>query len=475
MKRLVAVLLCLVLAVSCLTACGGDDNGGSTSGNGDTPATSGKKVTINLYSFTDEIPNMVKRYITLNPDCGFEVKDTIIPTTNGEYQPALDAALQAGGSEAPDLYAAEAAFVLKYTQGEASSMAATYKDLGIDIDNRISSSQIAKYAYEIGTRPSDGAVVALPYQATGGCYIYRRSIAKAVWGTDEPATIQEKIGGATGTWDKFWTAAEELKAKGYVIMSGDGDIWHAIENSSDKGWIVDGKLYIDPKREEFLDISKMLTDKGYSNITTDWSTEWQNDMKGDSKVFGFFGPAWLINYTLAPNSGSYEQQEDGSQKFLGYFKDGIGSAGDWAVCNSPVGFSWGGTYLLANKNIPEEKKAAAKKIIEWITLDTDENSLQYKWANGTLYDEEGTKDTVSSGVVMSNSNGALDFLGGQNMFDYFVPANQKATGKNLTPYDEKINSFYRDQVRAYAAGTITRDEALANFKANVKNELEITE
>ena len=482
MKRLIAVLLSLVLAIGCLTACGNDNGGntgstGSTGGDTSSTATTGKiewpkeKVTINLYAFTDEIPNMVKKYIKDNPDCNIEVNPTIVATTDGGYQIALDQVLQAGNEV--DLYAAEAAFVLKYTQGDQCSYAATYKDLGIDIDKAIQDSQIAKYAYEIGTRPSDNAVVALPYQATGGCYIYRRSIAKDVWGSDDPTVVMEKIGGGSGNWDKYWQAAEECKAKGYAIVSGDGDIWHAIENSSDKGWIVDGKLYIDPKREALLDVSKKLTDNGYSHITRDWEEGWFADMKKDGGVLGFFGPAWLINYSMSENCGSFEKQEDGSLKQLGTFATGVGSAGDWAVCTSPVGFSWGGTYLLASKNVVNDanKKAACATIINWITLDTSETGLQYMWANGTLNGEGGTKDTVASGVVMAKSNGSVDFLGGQNMFDYFVPANQNATGKNLTQYDEQINTLWRDQVRLYASGQKSREQAIADFKQNVKDEI----
>ncbi len=74
---------------------------------------------------------------------------------------------------------------------------------------------------------------------------------------------------------------------------------------------------------------------------------------------------------------------------------------------------------------------------------------------------------------MSKSNGELDFLGGQNMFEYFVPANQYANGRNLTQYDETINSAWRDAVRNYAAGNCTRDEAIANFRAKVKADLGI--
>lgn len=419
------------------------------------------KTVINVMSFTDEVPNMINRYVETHPDFAdkYEIKTTIIATTDGLYQPALDQALAQGGADAPDIYCAESAFVLKYTQGDASNFAAAYKDLGIDVDAMIKDADIAQYSVDIGTRPSDGAVVGLGYQATGGAFIYRRSIAKDVWGSDDPEVVGEKIGAGTQSWDKFFEAAEELKAKGYAIVSGDGDIWHAIENSSDAGWIVDGKLNIDPKREAFLDLSKQLKDNGYHNDTQDWTEAWYADMQGagDKEVLGFYGPAWLINYVMAGNSGGE--------------KPGEGTYGDWAVCAPNVGFFWGGTWVLANKDT--KNADAVAELIKWITLDCTEDGLQYGWANGTWSGEQGTKDTVASGTVMAKSNGELDFLGGQNMFDVFVPANQFANGKNLTPYDEDINTAWRDQVRQYTSGQKTRDAAIADFKQAVSDRLAI--
>ncbi|MCM1569638.1 MAG: extracellular solute-binding protein [Roseburia sp.] len=468
MKRLIATALCAMMLVGTLAGCGGNNSsnnstpsqGSSTGGNVQEPTDDASVKTINVWAFTDEVPNMIEKYKATHSDFDYDINTTIIATTDGAYQPALDAALQAGGADAPDIYAAEAAFVLKYCQGDASSYAASYKELGIDVDKMIKDSNIAGYSVEIGTRPSDGEVVGLGYQATGGCFIYRRSIAQDVWGTDDPATIKEKIGGGSGSWDQFWVAAEELKAKGYGIVSGDGDIWHAIENSSDTGWVVDGKLNIDPKREEFLDLSKKLKDNGWHNDTQDWQEAWFADMKGEGAqgIFGFFGPAWLINYTMAPNCGGTAVGE--------------GTYGDWAVCDSPIGFFWGGTWILANKD--SKIKGVVGDIIEWITLDATETGLQYMWANGTMNGEGGTKDAVASGAVMDKSNGEVDFLGGQNMFEYFVPANGYANGKNLTQYDETINTYWRDAVRDYTAGNVSRDEAIANFKQNVKDNLAVT-
>lgn len=410
---------------------------------------------LNLWSFTDEVPGMLTKFKELNPDFALEVKETIVATTDGAYQPALDQALSGGGSDAPDIYAVEAAFVLKYTQGDAYSYAAPYKSLGIDVDTMLADSEIAPYTSEIGTNP-DGDLVALGYQATGGAFIYRRSIAQDVWGTDDPAEIQAKVGPG---WDKFYDAAAELKAKGYGIVSGDGDVWHAVENSSEQGWVVDGKLTIDPKREEFLDLSKKLKDNDYHNDTEDWQDPWFADMKGEGskQIFGFFGPAWLINYTLSDNSGGT--------------KVGEGTYGDWAVCEPPVGFFWGGTWVLANKDTKIPKSVG--DVIEWITLDATEDGLQYMWANGTLNGPGGTKDAVASGAVMKKSNGDHEFLGGQNMFDVFVPAGEFANGKNLTQYDETINNHFRGQVREYTAGNKTREEAIADFKQLVADNLDV--
>ncbi len=492
MKKVLSALAALTMLISC-TACGESSTGSSdsktdSSSVADSSSEESKeeskeessddasseekteesskeldpnKITLNVWAFTDEVLGMVQKYIDSNPEFAakYQMKETMIPTTEGAYQPALDQALLGGGNDAPDMYAAEAAFVLKYTQGDVSQFAATYDELGIDTDAKIKEAEIAQYTVDIGTRPSDKKVVALGYQATGGAFIYRRSLAKETFGTDDPASIEKEIGPG---WEKFFEAAEKLKGKGYGIVSGDGDMWHAVENSSDTGWIVDDKLNIDAKREQFLDFSKRLKDNNYHNDTQDWQDAWFADMKGvgEKPIFGFFGPAWLINYTMGDNCGDDKATAEHE-----------GTYGDWAVCVPPVGFFWGGTWVLGSKN--SENKEAIGDIIEWITLDTSETGLQYMWANGTYNPESGTKDAVASNVVMKKSDGTVDFLGGQNMFDVFVPANDFANGKNLTQYDETINTKWRDQVRQYTAGNKSREDALADFKQAVNDELDL--
>ena len=200
MKKFLAIVLALAMVMSMsVMAC--DD---------------GKEV-LNVMSFTDEVPGMITKYFEAHPEVAekYEVNTTIIATTDGLYQPALDQALAAQDANSPDIYAAEAAFVLKYAQGDACEYAASYADLGIDVDAALAAADIAQYTIDIGTRPSDGALVGLGYQATGGAFIYRRSIAQDVFGTDDPAVIKDEIGPG---FDKFFDmAVEKLCREAYCI------------------------------------------------------------------------------------------------------------------------------------------------------------------------------------------------------------------------------------------------------------------
>lgn len=441
MKKLLAMLLAAIMVFGLMSV----------------TAMADEKVTINLWSFTDEIEGMVNKYLELHPELKdkVEISSTVINNDGNAYVNAIDSALMNGEV---DLYAGEADYVFKYSQGEASEFAATYEELGIDVEAGIAAAEIAPYTVDIGTRPADGKVVALAYQSTGGAFIYRRSIAIDTWGTDDPAVIGEKIGAGSNSWDAFFAAAEELKAKGYKMVSGSGDVWNVIKTAAPTGWVVDDALNIDPMRESYLDLAKQLKDNDYMNDSGQWGEAWFADMNKDSKVFGFYGPAWLINYTIGQNCGEGETS----------------SFGDWAVCAPNVGFYWGGTYLMAGKvAVADPAKAEfLKGFIEWVTLDTSDEGLQYLWANG-LMNENGTKDTVASNVVLAKSNGEIEFCGGQNVFEFFIPANAYATATNMTQYDSVCNDAWGAVVGQYAAGECDRDTAIMNFKMDVEAKLGI--
>ena len=400
---------------------------------------------INLWSYSSDLSAIVMRYIMYYPEFGekYTVRCTQYETYGGDYQMHLDQALVAGGDYAPDIYAVESDFAAKYTQGDMSVYAARYEDIGIDVDRMIPDAEIAQYIVDIGTR--DGDVVALAYQATGGAMIYRASIAEEVFGTSDPDEISAIVGGGSGNWDKFLGAAETLKDYGYSIVSGTQDIWQACETSNTDPWVLDGyDVYLAPEREAYLDVGKILYDEGYTNGTSCWYAEWYADMT-DSNVFCYLGPAWFLNYIMIGNCGGYSYGE--------------GSFGDWRICVPPVGFFWGGSWIIANKDTDMAEGVA--ELIEWITLDTSDTGLQYLWANDMI--SMGACDSVASGVVMANSYYDCSFLGGQDMFGVYRACDDLATGKGVCQYDPDANAYFQAEADNYIIGDIDRNEALQSF------------
>lgn len=467
MRRFLALFTATLLLMS-MTLTGCDTEGNSKDSSGFSSETSEElennishsqdapdDMVINVFSSSDELPRMVERYKELHPDFTYEIKAFTFATMDLVFYKVLDLYLDAGDVDIPDIYCLQSNYVMRYSKGDMAAFATPYKDLLTDYDKLLIKADIPQYILDMGSDP-EGNIVALAYRGTGGAFIYRRSIAKDVWGTDEPEVIKDKIGPG---WDKFFLAAAEIKDKGYGIVSGEGDLWQSVDNSADLPWVVNGRLYIDPKREVFLDYAKELADKGYSNNTTVWRDDWYLDIKGagDKQILGFFGPSWLISYVLMNNCG-------GS-------KGGEGTYGDWAVCEPPVGFFQGGEWIFVNKS--SKHKEAISDIIRWITLDSSENGLQYQLANGTYKDLDGIFEAVASGTVMRKSSARLDFLGNQNMHEVFDRAARLANGRNITGYDEAISTYWLEQVREYATSNKSKEEAIADFKERVKAKLNI--
>ena len=422
-----------------------------------------ERTKINVMSFTGEVPNVFKKYAETHPafDAQYEFSFTTVTTNDGEYQSALDQRLHDNDDDTPNIYVVDAAFVKKYTTGSASSYACTYEDLGIDVEQKIKDARIAPYVADVTRR--DGKVTGLSYEGYGCAFIYNREVAKDVFGDDMPETVEAAIG---SDWESFFAAAEKCKEKGYAIVSGPNDIWRAVENSADQGWIVDGKLYIDPKREAFLDYAMKLVSNDFTNENGQWSEGWFADMEetGSKKVLGFYGPSWFVNYTLKDHCG-YRVDDNGNVISLGTY-------GQWCACRPNVASFWDGVWLVANKNVMENEtlKAGVRELIEYVTLDTSTTGFQYLWANDffegkyAYSSSTAKKVAVPSAVVMECSDGKIEILRDQDAFPVFLDVDAKVRGDNLSEYDEIINMYWLDAVSGYTGGDYTREEAIQWFK-----------
>lgn len=456
--RLLAVIIALTMCLGMFLAACGDSTTPTTSNPpaSTAPSADNSKVAdvapsnvtnLNLWSFTVEVPDFATAFIAKkNPS--YTITPTVIATDNGGYTSALDAALAAGGADAPDIFTGEGAFMKKYAEG---SYSIPLKDLGIDVDAESKAAGIAQYTID-AAKDANGNYKGLAFQGTGGAFIYRRSIAKQYLGSDDPAVVHEAI----KDWDAFTATARKLKADsaGKVVMvSGAGDIWHPMENSRSGQWVQDGKLVLDDNIMKYFEICKTFKSEGLWNDTTDWTEGWYADFGGTNpaQAFGFFGPCWLLRYVMLDRVGGTAAGE--------------GTYGDWAVCEPTVPFYWGGTWLMGNKDT--KAKAEVADFIRFVCLEVDGNMAEFVKAG----------DTVASTVILNAADGSTtltgQLCGGQNIFEVFGPACAEVDIRTMGPYDETINSIFREEVSAYAEGSKDLDTAIADFKTGVAEVIDV--
>ncbi|MDI9514599.1 MAG: ABC transporter substrate-binding protein [Bacillota bacterium] len=418
-----------------------------TNEDGEESAAEDEKV-ITVYCDTGEVFDLIKKFQELHPDFEYEIEIYTEYAFGDEYPDRVHDLVNGRLDVIPDIYSVAREDIYKFTKGSDHEYALPFEELGIDVDKLIEEAEIPQYMMDAYTNPQ-GKLVALAYQNTAGAFIYRRSIAKKVWGTDDPDVISSKIG---PRWDKFMKAAAELKAKGYGICSGAGDIWKPIEMSSEQGWFKDGQLVIDPAREAFLDYAREMVENGYTNNNNEawWTDEWLADIRGEGEkeVFGFFGPYWFANFSMV--------------YYCGGDSPGEGTYGDWAVCDPPAGFFQAGTIILAHRNT--RHKEAVGEVIRWLTLDTSETGCQYLLASGEI---DGIRHFPASAAVAKKLDYKFDFLGGQDLFEAYLSAAQYARADSLSEHDRSISYYWRNEAIEYAEGRKTREQAITDFKEYV--------
>lgn len=439
MKKRLCLLMALATLTASLTACGGaktdapkadapaTEKNVADAPKDDTPAEEGK--VFNIYAWNEEFKGFFEKYYQDKIPAGVEVKWTIVPSDNGAYQEALDAALlnqaNASADEKVDMFLAEADYILKYV---GSDYTQDVTALGVtDFSNTY------KYTVEAASDAA-GVVKGVSFQCCPSALIYRRSIAKAVLGTDDPTEVQAKL----DSWEKFDAVAAEAKAKGYLMTPSYAETYRAFSNNVSAPWVdADMKLNFDQNILTWMDQAEKYVKEGYTLTEGIWDAGKNAEMGKDGKALCFFGPAWYFNFCMGP---AHDE-----------------AMGDWAIVKGPQAHFWGGTWLLAPTG-------------------TDNPTILADVMNAFINDEEICENLIRKESQFTNNqkvnqavgedpNYASDFLGGQNDVAIFAELAKDIKFQNITLYDQYMNEGLQTYFVEYLKGAVgSKDDALKNFK-----------
>lgn len=420
------------------------------------PAATEQGKVLNIYGWNEEFKGFFEKYYAgtapINdegkmfdkapgiPD-GVTVNWVINPSDGGVYQQKLDEALRnqssAAADDKVDLILAEADYILKYTNSDYTLDVAT---IGV---NQVPT----EYQYTVSAASdANGKVKGISFQCCPSALIYRRSIAKEVLGTDDPAEVQAKL----DSWAKFDAVAADAKAKGYYMTPSYCETYRVFSNNATSPWVTDGKLTMPAAVENWLTQAETYMKNGYTLEAGIWGEEKTKEMTQKGKSMCFFGPAWYFNFCMGAAKEGTIKDNDGNVIF-----DGGSTNGDWAICAGPQAHFWGGTWLLAATGTDNE--ALVADIMKAFTENEDICSA--------LVENEGqfTNNTKVNEKYASDPNFGSEFLGGQNPNTVFCDLAKGIKFENVTMYDQLCNEGLQTSILDFLTGNVSKENALGNF------------
>lgn len=359
------------------------------------------------------------------------------PNEDNAYQNNLDEALLAQESAAADdkvdIFLCEADYALKYVNSDYSM---PISDLGItDADT----ADQYQYTKDVVT-DSNGVLKALSWQACPGIFFYNREIAKEVFGSDDPATVQEKV----KDWPTFNQTAQELHDAGYSIVSSAVDTYRTYQNNVSSPWVVDGKINIDDNLKLWVDDSKALVDAGLVGTMKLWDDDWKLGFFPEGKVFGYFGPAWLVNFSMSA-------EEEGS----------VGYNGGWGGTQGPQGYFWGGTWICAATGT--DNVNTIKDIMIGLTCTADNMQKIVELDDDFVNNKPLMEGLADESILINDKPYSSKVLGGQNPLPIYCEAVADLKLDNLGEYDQACNEEFQTAMLDYMKGNVDYDQALQNF------------
>ncbi|WP_455679540.1 carbohydrate ABC transporter substrate-binding protein [Streptococcus sp.] len=442
MNKKVSAFIAIALAAGTMVGC---------SSKSSTSASGAEGKVINIYSWNDEFRQRVEAVypevkstskdgtVTKLKD-GSEIHWIINPNQDGVYQQKLDEALEkqdsASADDKVDIFLSETDYVTKYTSKKAN-VAMPLKDLEINPKKDLAD----QYDFTKETASDeDGVQRGSTWQTCPGVLIYRRDIAKDVFGTDDPTAVGEKV----KDWDTMKATSQELLNKGYYTFASYADTFRLYGNSISKPWVEKGSttVRVDPQIMNWVKDSKEWLDAGYFNKTVkgQWTDDWNKAMGSQSKVFAFLFPAWGIDFTLKSNWD--------------------GADGEWAVTNPPQEYNWGGSYIHGAEGTDNPKHV--KEIIKALTADKD-NLLKI---SKDYQDFTNTKSGMEAAA--KDDSFKSDFLGGENAYSYYAPVAENIKIAPLSSYDQGCVELIQNAFNDYLQGKVSYNKAKSNFETAIK-------
>lgn len=296
--------------------------------------------------------------------------------------------------ENPDIIICDDSIVSSLINSDFVYNLISYEELfGADnLQSYLEESQMPLFSTTLGTSTVNNKLMGLSSTDATNMFIYRKSIASKVFGTDNPDDIATIIGANSYNWDAFYNAAVTLSSSGYTIVSCPDELWSIAKGFAPFTWYdSNNHVVINSQAYDFVNVATTFYNMGAVGDVCRWSYNWFDSIGSDNN-FGYIGPQWYLDYVVYSNASDL--------------------ADDFAVCALPCNTSWGGNWILVNRY--SDKLDVIKDILYYMLFDYSSNGMQYQLLSSQTDMPASIRVYFEDGYYCSS-------VGGQNLATVVYP------------------------------------------------------
>ena len=400
----------------------------------------GGKRRITVWVYSEEYRRELEDFLKTNSyDLSFEAGIRAVNSSDfaDELQKAID-----NGEQIPDVFMLSPDNIKKYIE---SDLTADVSELGLEVTIERYFPYVAEAATDSG-----GHVKAVGWQADPGIFMYRRSMAKAYLGTDNPDEIQAMI----SSWDGFYNTAvkvSEVSDGKTRMLAGQEDMLRPFLAADTQPWVRDGKLVFSPRKQAYVEYMQKMASAHLIYTAEQWSEAWLKGISDTQSVFGYFSSGICMLYVM--------------KKACGGKMKGEGSYGDWAVVPGPADYCWGGSWFAAYSG--SKNKEEAGDFISLFTGCTDDETLLDRSIRYFRTTGEFAANSQIVSQVRYDPQFEDSFIDGQNYYQQLSVAAKGISMNNMTEYDSDIGGIFKTYMNQCAGGLKTADQAVSDFRKSV--------
>lgn len=425
-KKMIAMMLCVVMAVSAFTGCGNketpQDQGKTSAPETKEEAKEVDPATVEgsftYWSFTDSANNLVKAFNEVYPN----VKVDVQIFGGDEYKTKILTALQSG-TNIPDVFDLEENYAYEFLD---SDLLEDLSYLGIE--------GVTKDFYDFqvaGMKDSKGVFKSMSFQSSPVCFWYLRDAAEKWLGTSN----EDEIAAMLTDWDQVIAKSKEVteKSNGEVYLWPNITEMVKVDAFSFEPLVREGKLTISDDWMNMLTDMRTMYESGASSELNSWSSEWAAAWNEGKLLFRVM-PSWDFFTDWDKNSGN------------------VGVA-------APFKASYEGVTLTSIYSKSSNKDAAALFFKFILSDDFQKRNMEQ---NNQVPASKKVADELAVGFTSEK-------FGGQNLLKTYSEICGKIVGITPDKYTRSVQNLFQKHATDGIKAGKDDETIIKNFKAELKD------